>query len=106
MPLPGDQAALVPVEKMPFVMVRLLLRPGATYAQQREAFAPFDRIPEPQEKMRGQVVDLVSQAVARAIPAYVLVNNKAEGSSPLTIEALAARLTNLLENQPSNVKSP
>ena len=41
--------------------------------------------------MREQVVDLVGQAVARAIPAYVLVNNKAEGSSPLTIEGLAER---------------
>jgi uncharacterized protein YecE (DUF72 family) len=89
MPLPGAQASVVPVEKMPFLMVRLLLRPGATYQEQREAFAPFDRIPEPQEEMREQVVDLVGQAVARAIPAYVLVNNKAEGSSPLTIEALA-----------------
>jgi uncharacterized protein YecE (DUF72 family) len=92
MPLPGEQAALVPVERMPFVMVRLLLRPGATYDEQREAFAPFDRIPEPQEEMRRQVVDLVSQALSRAIPAYVLVNNKAEGSSPLTVEALAQRL--------------
>jgi uncharacterized protein YecE (DUF72 family) len=92
MPMPGDQAAVVPVGKMPFVMVRLLLRPGATYEEQREAFAPFDRIPEPHEEVRGQVVDLVGQAVARAIPAYVLVNNKAEGSSPLTIEAIASRL--------------
>jgi uncharacterized protein YecE (DUF72 family) len=92
MPLPGDQAALVPVETMPFVMVRLLLPPGATYEDQREAFAPFDRLVAPDEAMRGQVVDLVGRAVARAIPAYVLVNNKAEGSSPLTIEALAERL--------------
>jgi uncharacterized protein YecE (DUF72 family) len=92
MPLPGEQAAVVPVDRMPFVMVRLLLRPGATYEQQREAFAPFDRIPEPQEEMRGQVVDLVARAVARAVPVYVLVNNKAEGSSPLTIEGLARRL--------------
>ncbi len=93
MPMPGDQAAVVPVEKMPFLMVRLLLRPGATYEEQREAFAPFDKIPEPHAEMREQVVDLVNQAVARAIPAYVLVNNKAEGSSPLTIEGLAERLS-------------
>jgi uncharacterized protein YecE (DUF72 family) len=92
MPTPGAQSEIVPVEKMPFVMVRLLLQPGATYEEQREAFAPFDTIPEPQEAMRGQVVDLLHQAVARAIPAYVLVNNKAEGSSPLTIEGLAERL--------------
>ena len=77
---------------MPFLMVRLLLRPGATYEKQREAFAPFNAIPEPHEGMREEVVDLIGHAVARAIPAYVLVNNKAEGSSPLTIEGLAVRL--------------
>jgi len=38
------------------------------------------------------VTTLVGGAVARAIPAFVLVNNKAEGSSPLTIEALAERV--------------
>ncbi|HEY3382408.1 MAG TPA: DUF72 domain-containing protein [Vicinamibacterales bacterium] len=91
-PLPGEQAEQLPPESMPFVMVRWLLGPGATYEQQREAFAPFDRIQAPDEGIRGQVVDLVARAVARAIPAYVLVNNKAEGSAPLTIEALAARL--------------
>jgi len=95
MPLPGDQAELVPADAMPFLMVRLLLRPGATYEEQREAFAPFDNLVAPDEEMRAQVVDLVGRAVARAIPAYVLVNNKAEGSSPLTIEALARRLANL-----------
>jgi hypothetical protein len=46
----------------------------------------------PDKRIREQVADLVGRAVARAIPAYVLVNNKAEGSSPLTIEALAERL--------------
>jgi uncharacterized protein YecE (DUF72 family) len=92
MPLPADQADLVPADAMPFLAVRLLLGPGATYEEQLEAFAPFDRLVAPDERMRDQVVDLVGRAVARAIPAYVLVNNKAEGSSPLTIEALAERL--------------
>ena len=41
---PAEQAAHVPLDAMPFVMVRLLLRPGATYEEQREAFAPFDRL--------------------------------------------------------------
>jgi uncharacterized protein YecE (DUF72 family) len=93
MPLPADQADVVPADAMPFVLVRLLLGPGATYAEQREAFAPFDRLIAPDESMRRQVVDLVARAVSRAVPAYVLVNNKAEGSSPLTIEALAERLS-------------
>jgi uncharacterized protein YecE (DUF72 family) len=92
MPLPGQQAAHVPLDAMPFVMVRLLLRPGAAYGERREACAPFDRLVTPDEQMRDEVVNLVGRAVARAVPAYVLVNNKAEGSSPLTIEALAERL--------------
>jgi hypothetical protein len=92
MPMPAAQADLLPPETMPFVMVRLLLRPEATYGEQREAFAPFDRIAAPFEQMREEVAGIVARAVARAIPAYVLVNNKAEGSAPLTIEALADRL--------------
>ena len=41
--------------------------------------------------MRAQVADLVAEAVGRAIPAYVLVNNKAEGSAPLTVDGPGAR---------------
>ena len=92
MPMPADQADALPPETMPFVMVRLLLQPEATYAQQREAFAPFGTIAAPSERMREEVAGIVARAVARAIPAYVLVNNKAEGSAPLTVEALASRL--------------
>jgi uncharacterized protein YecE (DUF72 family) len=92
MPLPAEQAGALPPETMPFVMVRLLLKPGATYDEQREAFAPFDQLVAPFERMRDEVTDILARAVARAIPAYVLVNNKAEGSAPLTIEALASRL--------------
>lgn len=92
MPLPGDQAERLPVERMPFAMVRLLLRPGATYEQQREAFAPFDRLVVPDEALRAGTLDIVSRALAKKIPAYVLVNNKAEGSAVLTVEEVARRL--------------
>jgi uncharacterized protein YecE (DUF72 family) len=105
MPLPGEQTVQVPLDAMPFLMVRLLLRPGATYEEQREAFAPFDRLVAPDEAMRGQVVDLVGKAVGLAVPAYVLVNNKAEGSSPLTIEALAQRLVARLTAQGSGLQA-
>ncbi len=39
--------------------------------------------------MRDEVVTLTARALAHGRKVYVLVNNKAEGSSPLTIEALA-----------------
>ena len=42
--------------------------------------------------MREDVVRLVRTALERDTECYVLVNNKAEGSSPLTVQALAKLL--------------
>lgn len=106
MPMPAQQALAVPVEAMPFVVVRLLLRPGTWYEDQRERFEPFDRIVAPDESMRHDVVDLVSKAVGRALPAFVLVNNKAEGSAPLTIAALAALVVERLSFADTPVATP
>jgi len=71
------------------LVVRLLLPPGARYADLKEAYAPFDRLVAPQSEMRQDVVRLVRAALDRDMECYVLVNNKAEGSSPLTVTALA-----------------
>jgi uncharacterized protein YecE (DUF72 family) len=92
MPTPLTQAAVVAAEGQPFVVVRLLLKPGTWYEDQRERFAPFDRLVAPDPQMRDEVVALTTQALKRGMKVYVLVNNKAEGSSPLTIEALAERV--------------
>ncbi|MCX6544115.1 MAG: DUF72 domain-containing protein [Acidobacteria bacterium] len=91
MPLPGAQTRTVPPESQPFVMLRLLLRPGTWYEDQRQVFAPFDKLVEPDEIMRKDVLDIVRRAATGSRQVYLLVNNKAEGSSPLTIEALAER---------------
>lgn len=93
MPMPALQAQVVPPETGRVLMIRLLLRPGTTYEQQREYFRPFNRLVDVDEGMRRDVVSLLHQAVQRAQPAFVLVNNKAEGSAPLTIRALADMLT-------------
>jgi len=92
MPLPSAQAGVVPIDTAGHVVLRLLLRPGTWYEDQRDRFTPFNRLVEPDETMRDDVVALTRQALARGRRVYVLVNNKAEGSSPLTIEALAARV--------------
>jgi uncharacterized protein YecE (DUF72 family) len=92
MPRPADQAAVVPPEEGPLTVVRLLLRPGTWYEDQRERFVPFDRIVEPDEGMRADVVAVVRRALRRGRRAFILVNNKAEGSSPLTVMELAKRL--------------
>jgi uncharacterized protein YecE (DUF72 family) len=92
MPRPADQAAVVPPEESPFSVVRLLLRPGTWYEDQRERFKPFDRLVDADEGMRADVVAVTRRALARGRRVFILVNNKAEGSSPLTVMALARRL--------------
>jgi uncharacterized protein YecE (DUF72 family) len=75
-----------------FILARALLRPGRTYNEAVDAFAPYDRIREPNPKLRRDLARLVDTAVQTRVPAYLLVNNRAEGSAPLTIAAVAAML--------------
>ena len=91
MPMPTAQEATVPLDTAPFCVVRLLIRPGTWYEDQRERFRPFDRIVEPDDRMRADVIDLVTRVSRTGGETFVLVNNKAEGSAPLTIAALASR---------------
>ncbi len=89
MPPVGDQLDLPGAFTATFTVARILLRPGRSYSEAVDAFAPYDRIREPNPRLRQDVVRLIRQAAALRIPAYVLVNNRAEGSAPLTIAAIA-----------------
>jgi uncharacterized protein YecE (DUF72 family) len=92
MPMPEEQASSVPIESAPFMVIRLLLAPGTRYNDRREEFAPFDHLVAPDAEMRRQVVALARKGAALGRDVFVLVNNKAEGCSPLTIRALAELL--------------
>ena len=83
------------------VVARLLLPPGGDYESLREAWAPFDRLRAPSEAVRRDVLRLLAVAVRAALPAYVLVNNKMEGSAPLTVVALAERAARELGPAPA-----
>lgn len=74
------------------VVLRLMLPPGARYAELKAAYHPFDRLVAPDEGMRGEVVRVVEEALGDGVDTWVVVNNKAEGSAPLTIAALARAL--------------
>jgi uncharacterized protein YecE (DUF72 family) len=92
MPSLQEQARLAPPARGPFVLLRLLLKPGRRYEDERRRFAPFDRLVEPDAEMRAQTVALARAALGAGRPAWVLANNKAEGSAPLTLFALAEAL--------------
>ena len=85
MPPIGDQLDLPGAVSGPFLVARALLRPGRTYDEAVDAFAPYDRILEPSPPLRRDLVRLIETAVHTRIPAYLLVNNRAEGSAPLTV---------------------
>lgn len=71
------------------VVARLMLPPYQVYAQRRAEMAPFDRVLDPQPGMRQDVLELARLAGEYDQALFVIVNNKAEGSAPGTIMALA-----------------
>jgi uncharacterized protein YecE (DUF72 family) len=75
-----------------FIVARALLRPGRSYSDAVDAFAPYDRIRDPNPELRNDLVRLVRAAENLRVPAYILVNNRAEGSAPRTIAAVAELL--------------
>ena len=85
MPAIGDQLDLPGSVSGPFLVARALLQQGRTYDEAVDAFAPYDRIQDPSPRLRQDLLRLIETAVHTRIPAYLLVNNRAEGSAPLTI---------------------
>lgn len=75
-----------------FIVSRALLRPGRQYEEAVTAFAPYDRIRDQNPELRADLVRLARTAGQLRIPAFLLVNNRAEGSAPHTIAAVARAL--------------
>lgn len=78
----------------PLVM-RWMLRANHAYAEAKELYAPFDRIVEPDDASRDALARLARGALQAGLCAWVIVNNKAEGSSPLSVERLARRMAGI-----------
>jgi uncharacterized protein YecE (DUF72 family) len=93
MPTVGEQLDIPGVLTAPFVVTRLMLPPGARYETNKEEFAPFDRIVKKQPQMRADVVRLARTCIAMNKELFVVVSNKAEGSSPWTIRELAEAIS-------------
>jgi uncharacterized protein YecE (DUF72 family) len=94
--LPVQRERLRP-RREPAIVVRWMLGRGLRYGQALERYAPFDRIVDEDPQSRAEVGALCVEAHGRRIPAYVTVNNKAEGSSPLSVAGLAVQIVKQLE---------
>jgi hypothetical protein len=87
-PLSDQHRLLEQIFTAPHVVIRLLTPLGLACEKAVERYAPYDRIIAAQPRMRQDTTALVQQAVAQGKSVYVFVNNRAEGCSPLTIQAL------------------
>jgi uncharacterized protein YecE (DUF72 family) len=76
----------------PFTVARLMTPLGLTHAEAVERFAPYKHLALPQPRMRRDTVALIRQARSERRSVYVLVNNRAEGNAPMTIQQLVALL--------------
>jgi len=84
----ADCAAVAGASTVPLI-VRWLLAPGRGYEEAKSAYAPFDRLVDPDPATREAIVALSARALAQGREVMVIVNNKAEGSAPLSVAELA-----------------
>jgi hypothetical protein len=94
MPALSRQRALVPLDG-PLVL-RWMLHPGYGYDEAKERYEPFERLAEPDPDNRSAIAELVHAAIAKSRAVTVVVNNKAEGCSPLGVQELARTIASLL----------
>lgn len=71
------------------LVVRWNLHAGLLYDEAKNRYAPFDRLIDADIVTRGTLAHLVHVAIKSAQPAFVIANNKAEGSAPLSCIELA-----------------
>jgi uncharacterized protein YecE (DUF72 family) len=71
------------------LVVRWNLQAGFRYDEAKGRYAPFDRIIDPDIVTRGTLAHLIHVALRSEQPAFVTVNNKAEGSAPQSCIELA-----------------
>ena len=83
------QTQVVAPHYQPALVVRWMLGGGRAYQAARDRYEPFDRIVDEDCATRHAVAVAVLDALIAEREAFVVANNKAEGSAPRTLERLA-----------------
>lgn len=92
MPDVEAQARLAATTSPPALVVRWMLHRGFSYEGARDRYAPFDRLVDEDPATREAIARVCA---GTSLPCFVVINNKAEGSAPLSAFALASRLVEL-----------
>lgn len=59
------------------------------YEEARALYRPFNALIDPDPELRSTLARVIVGTTGAGFPAYITVNNKAEGSAPLSVQALA-----------------
>jgi uncharacterized protein YecE (DUF72 family) len=97
MPLIHEQLRLADSATGAALVVRWMLHPTQRYATARDRYEPFNRLVDEDPDSRNTIAAMCLEAAAAGRPAMVIANNKAEGSSPLTVCKLAERIVQEME---------
>ncbi|HSG07253.1 MAG TPA: DUF72 domain-containing protein [Longimicrobiales bacterium] len=88
----GEQLRAVRPFEQPALVVRWMLHAGLRYEAAKDRYEPFDRIVDEDPDSRERITLAAFDALIAERAVFVVVNNKAEGSSPLSVFHLARRL--------------
>ncbi len=92
MPDLAAQLAIAPLAVGQQVLVRWMLHASCDYQTAKDRYEPFARLVDPDPGRRAAIAGLCREALLRRLPVTVVVNNKAEGSAPLSVLELARRI--------------
>jgi uncharacterized protein YecE (DUF72 family) len=76
----------------PALVVRWMLHAGLQYEVAKDRYAPFDRIVDEDVPTRERLAVAALDALVAEREVFIVANNKAEGSAPLSVFALAERI--------------
>jgi len=88
MPALEEQVQQSAPDAWPTVVIRWMLRRNLRYSDAKEAFHPFNKLLNEDAASRRAVATLCRDAKR----AFIIVNNKAEGSAPLSLVSLAEEI--------------
>lgn len=91
-PVEAQAATLGCAARGSAVVVRWNLHAGRDYEGAKADYFPFDRIVEEDRASRAALGEVASAAAAAGRDVFITINNKAEGSAPRSVEALAAAI--------------
>jgi hypothetical protein len=94
----GEQLRRLPVNANPLLIMRWMLHSGASYEGARAQYAPFNRLVDEDAASRELIAEACADAARAERDAIVCINNKAEGSAPLSAFRLAESVVRRLSS--------